>query len=270
MIDLTNEQWALGMAGAFFIGLSKGGVPGIGNVTAGIYAVVFASKASVGILLPVLISADIVAILIYRKHADWTFVVKLMPWTAVGLLMGWYFFGQINDRQVQILIGIILISMTGAQWLRQWLHRKQDAASVIPSSRVFAGGAGVLVGFTTMIANAAGPVASLYFIAMRLPKYAFIGTIAWFFFIVNCVKIPFMVHREVLHFDSLIVSASFFPASILGTLIAPFIVKRIDQKLFENLIWFFIVVAGIGLLVLPDWPTLLFQYASQKYQGTLD
>jgi hypothetical protein len=191
-------------------------------------------------------------------------VFRLLPWTVVGLVIGWFFLGQINDRQVQLLIGFILISMSAAQWLRNRTARDGDKKEVwdIRKSNLFRYSSGVLAGFSTMVANAAGPVASLYFIAMGLPKYAFIGTAAWFFFIVNVVKIPFMVHREILSFESLSVSLVFVPATVVGALIAPRIVKVIKQDLFEGLIWFFIVVAGIGLLVKPDWPKYLFFYVS--------
>lgn len=263
-LELTTEQWVLGMIGALLVGLTKGGVPGIGNLTAGIFAVIFASKASVGILLPILISGDIVAILIYRKHANWAMVVRLLPWTFVGLILGWFFLGRIDDRGIQVLIGLILILMSGAQWLRHGLTGEGGrlASWDIRRSRIFRWTSGVLAGATTMLANAAGPVASLYFISMGLPKYAFIGTAAWFFFIVNVIKVPFMVEREILHFESLSISLAFIPLTVIGALIAPRIVHWIRQDVFEGLIWFFIVVAGIGLLVKPDWPKYLFFYVS--------
>jgi len=261
MIELTTEQWVLGLIGAFLVGLTKGGVPGVGNLSAGIYAVIFASKASVGILLPVLISADVIAIIVYRKHAVWGTVFKLIPWTLLGLALGWFFLGNINDRQIQIFIGILLISMSLVQWFRNRLQSDEESRKKIQRSRLFAGGIGVVAGFSTMVANAAGPVASLYLIAMGLPKYAFIGTGAWFFFIINLVKVPLMASRDILHWESLSVSFSLAPAAVLGALIAPRIVKWIKQDVFEGLIWLFIIVAGIGLLVKPNWPSLLFQYA---------
>ena len=99
-----------------------------------------------------------------------------------------------------------------------------------------------------MLANAAGPVAQLYLLAMALPKYAFIGTSAWLFLIVNVVKIPFMIDLEIITVDSMSVSWWMFIPAVLGAIVAPFIVKLIDQALFERLVWFFIVIAGIRML----------------------
>ena len=100
-----------------------------------------------------------------------------------------------------------------------------------------------------MVANAAGPVAALYFIASGLPKYAYIGTSAWFFLMVNIFKVPFMMDLGIIAPDSLLFSASFMLYAVLGAVIAPFIVKHINQKLFEVLIWFFVIVGGVKLLI---------------------
>jgi uncharacterized membrane protein YfcA len=107
----------------------------------------------------------------------------------------------------------------------------------------------MISGFATMVANAAGPVAALYFIASGLPKYAYIGTAAWFFLLVNLFKVPFMIHLEIINFASMRFSASFMLFSVLGAVIAPFIVRHINQKVFEFLIWFFVIVGGLKLVI---------------------
>ena len=99
-----------------------------------------------------------------------------------------------------------------------------------------------------MLANAAGPVAQLYLLAMGLPKYAFIGTSAWLFLIVNVVKIPFMIDLEIITWESMSVSWWMFVPAVIGAALAPFIVKYINQALFERLVWLFIVIAGIRML----------------------
>jgi uncharacterized protein len=113
---------------------------------------------------------------------------------------------------------------------------------------VFIATTGILGGFATMVANAAGPVAALYFIASGLPKYTYIGTSAWLFLLVNCIKVPFMMNLGIINFDSLGFSASFMPYAIGAALIAPVIVRRINQKLFERLIWIFVVIGGLKLI----------------------
>ncbi|MGJ3241576.1 MAG: sulfite exporter TauE/SafE family protein [Opitutales bacterium] len=259
---LEPYHWALACIGAFLIGLGKGGLPGMGNLTIAIFAVVFPAKASVGILLPVLICADVVAVLVYRKHAQWKYVGKLFPWTAVGVVFGFFLLGVIQDRAVQILIGCLLLVMTGVHFFRKWVSARWEGAGEDPMPHTwwFVGGTGLIGGFATMVANAAGPVAAMYYMAIGLPKYAFIGTGAWFWLLINVFKVPFHLGLDNIDAASLRISLTLGVVAMVGALICPLIVRHINQRLFEFLVWFFIIVAGIGLLVKPDWPTLLFAH----------
>ncbi len=249
MESLEIWQYGLIALGAFFVGLGKGGLPGVGNLTVVLMALALPAKASVGILLPILLSADIVAVIVYRRHALWPYILKLAPSMAVGIVIGYFVFSRVDDEQVRYLIGLILLSMTAVHFIRKWLRRKATEADQLPHHPVFIGATGIIGGFATMVANAAGPVAALYFIASGLPKYAYIGTSAWFFLLVNCFKVPFMVDLGIIDLGSLHFSASFMLFSVLGAVIAPFIVKHINQKVFEILIWVFVVIGGLKLVV---------------------
>jgi len=259
MDQLTTNHFILLAIGAIFTGLGKGGLPGAGNLTVAIFALVFQDLGimdgvalSVGILLPVLISADIVAVLIYRRHAEWKFIARLLPFFLIGIVVGWLIFDYFKSRDelLKTIIGVILLAMTALHFFRKWQHRETvkkvttDACKSLPFGVLF----GLLGGVATMLANAAGPVAQLYLLAMALPKYAFIGTAAWLFLIVNITKVPFMVNLGIINNDWLMLSFQMMPFAILATLIAPFIVKHINQKLFETLLWIFVIYAAIKLL----------------------
>jgi len=190
---LTTEQWVAICAAGFGIGLGKGGLPGLGNLAIAICALVFPARISVGLLLPVLMAADVVAVWVYRRDADWKIIRKLLPWTLLGVALGALVFGMISDRMVEILIGLILLSMTGLHFLRDLLQKGKTAVPSPKGDAALRVGTGLVGGFATMIANAAGPVAALYLIFQRLPKIAFIGTLAWFFLIVNWSKLPLMI-----------------------------------------------------------------------------
>ena len=99
-----------------------------------------------------------------------------------------------------------------------------------------------------MLANAAGPVAAVFLIVMRLPKYAFLGTSAWLFLIVNVSKIPFMVDLEITSFQSMDVSWKLFFPAVLGACMGPWVARRLNQTMFEALVWVFIVVTGVKFL----------------------
>jgi uncharacterized membrane protein YfcA len=249
MEQLEIWQYILIALGAVFVGLGKGGLPGIGNLTVVLLVFALPAKASVGVLLPILISADVVAVAVYRRHALWPYIVKLLPWMVVGIVLGYFVFSRVNDAHVRLLIGLILLTMTAVHFFRRWMRRNHGGEDHLPHHPVFIGTTGVVGGFATMVANAAGPVAALYFIASGLPKYAYIGTSAWLFLLVNCFKLPFMMHLGIIDADSLRLSASFIPFAVAGAMIAPFIVKHINQRLFEGLIWVFVVIGGLKLII---------------------
>lgn len=248
MDELTWMHWVLGAMGAMFVGLGKGGLPGMGNITVALYLLILPDpKLSVGVLLPILSAADIFAVRIYRRHASWEHLKKLFPWAVLGLILGYLSFQKLNSQQVKVLIGGMLILFTVVHLVRTYMFRFDERN--VPNNMFFRGFVGVMGGFATMIANAAGPIAAFYFLAMRLPKYAFIGTTAWFFLVINIIKVPFMIDLGIINGTWLPFSLAMMPFAIAATLVAPKIVKHINQKWFEGLIWFFIVVAGIKLLL---------------------
>lgn len=249
MLDLTWQQWLLAGIGAFLIGLSKGGLPGVGNISPLLFASAFAARASVGLLLPVLIAGDICAVLLYRRHAEWHYVWRLVPWMMLGVLGGWLLFDYLSDSAVKNIIGVTILGMTVWQVWRWWMQKSgHDPLNNVPQSRWFSRIIGSTAGVATMVANAAGPFGQVYYLSIGLPKMAFIGTGAWTFFIINLFKVPLQVELGIINFDSIGVSAVFACFSVLGALVAPLVVKRIKQETFQRLVWFFVIVAGIKLL----------------------
>lgn len=249
MQGLEIQQYLLIALGALFVGLGKGGLPGLGNLTVVFFAIALPAKASVGILLPILISADLIAVVVYRRHALWPYIIKLTPSMVLGIVAGFLLFDRVDDAQLRFLIGLILLTMTAVHFARKWLRRHQSEQDQLVQHPVFVAATGVIGGFATMVANAAGPVSSLYFIASGLPKYAYIGTAAWFFLLVNCFKVPFMLHLGILNAASLRFSASFMLFSVLGAMLAPLVVRRINQSVFEILVWVFVVIGGLKLII---------------------
>ncbi len=248
MDELTWVHWVLGALGAIFVGLGKGGLPGMGNITVALYLFILPDpKLSVGVLLPILSAADIVAVRIYRRHASWVHLKKLFPWAFVGLILGYLSFQALESNHVKILIGGMLVFFTLIHLVRSYAMKIDEKD--IPDNFFFRVFMGVLGGFATMIANAAGPIAAFYFLAMRLPKYVFIGTTAWFFLIINLIKVPFMIDLGIINGTWFFFSLAMMPFAIGATFVAPRIVRHINQRLFEGLIWFFIMVAGIKLLL---------------------
>jgi uncharacterized membrane protein YfcA len=247
-VDLNHSQWAILFLGAFITGLSKTGISGFGILSVALFACVIDPKSSTGALLPLLVCADVFGVAFYRKHTNWAHLFRLFPWVVVGLIAGWYALGVLDKLQVQRMIGWILLAMIALHLWRQ--RRSAEAGDQLPRGWWFAAFVGVLAGFTTMVANAAGPVMIIYLLAVGLPKLEFIGTGAWFFMLVNVCKLPLSASQGLITRSSLLMDALLILPMIPGALLGPVIVKRINQRLFEWLALALTLLAALKLAFL--------------------
>ena len=245
-MTLTTWQWAILTLGAFFTGLSKTGIAGAGVLTVALFANVLPARESTGALLPLLVCADVFGVAFFRKHASWPHLWKLCPWVALGVGIGYVALDRISNQQVQRMIGGILTAMVGLSLWRQ--ARPDQANSAVPHTWWFAAITGLLAGFTTMVANAAGPVMILYFLAIGLPKLVFVGTGAWFFMLVNAFKIPFSVRLGLITPGSLVMDAILLVPMIPGALLGPVILHRINQRGFELMVLILTAIATVRLI----------------------
>ncbi len=249
-------QWVLAIVAAILVGVSKTGIAGVGMLFVVIFAQIMPAKQATGLVLPLLCFGDLVAVASYRQHAQWRFLWRLFPWTATGVIIGYFALGHFDDRETRLLIGIIVVALVSLHVTRRWLAARklkgQGSATVEGVAEEygwwFAPFIGVLAGFTTLVANAAGPLMVIYLLAMGLPKMEFVGTGAVFFMLLNLFKVPFMVHLGLINSGSFTFNLLLAPAVFAGALIGRKILTRMDQKLFENLALGLSAVAGLKLL----------------------
>jgi len=248
-MDFSPLGWTLLATGALLVGLSKSGIPGIGILSVAIFTNLMEAKASTGLVLPLLIVGDVVAVLSYRQHTQWRHLWRLFPWTVAGVIAGTFALGAIDNRQAKILIGVILFLMLGLHWWRNRKPRAEKLEHAVEDHAVwFAPFTGIMAGFTTQVANAAGPVMIIYLLAMRLPKMEFLGTGAVFFMLLNWFKVPFMVHLDMITRESVVVNLWLAPAVVAGALLGRVVALRIPQILFERLALALTFVAAAKLL----------------------
>jgi hypothetical protein len=148
----------------------------------------------------------------------------------VGILIGFLLLGRIDDRHLRRVIAVIVIVLLGVG-LRQEVAPRGNAG--VPSTWWFAALAGILAGATTMLANAAGPVVMVYLLAMRLPKDEFLGTGAWFFAVLNWVKVPFSIGLGLISAQSLLFDAIPSQAVVVGAVLGIFAARRLPEKAFN-------------------------------------
>jgi hypothetical protein len=226
---LTAGKWTLSAVSSLIVGLSKTGIPGLSIIFVPLFAFVLPARISTGALLPLLILGDVVAVTWYRRHAVWRHLLRLFPWAFAGIVIGFFAMGRINDRQLRPVIGVIVIIMLG---VGLWRDLASQGKADVPSAWWFAALAGLLAGATTMLANAAGPVMMVYLLAMRLPKDEFLGTGAWFFAVLNWVKVPFSIGLGLITPASLVFDAVLSGAVLVGAALGILAARRLPQKAF--------------------------------------
>jgi uncharacterized membrane protein YfcA len=247
----SSAQWLLATLGAICIGLSKSGFAGIGLVTVIVMARLFPPRESTGVLLPLLIWGDICAVLVFRKHALWAQIWRMVPVTFAGIGVGFFLMRRIPDARFGPVIGGIVLCMVFLQAFRRFRPQLFDH---VPHTRGFAWSMGATSGVTTMLANAAGPIMALYFLAINLPKFAFVGTSAWFFLLVNVFKVPFSMQMGLIHSSSLLFNLVLTPAVVLGTVLGRWLIGIIPQSLFEAFLIIFATIASLRMLgVIPSF-----------------
>ncbi|GAA2630193.1 sulfite exporter TauE/SafE family protein [Streptomyces xiangluensis] len=244
-------EFAALAAAAMLVGFSKTAVSGANTVSLAIFAAVLPARASTGVLLPVLIVGDVLAVLTYRRHAHWPTLWRLFPAVAGGVVVGTVFLMWADDQIVRMSIGAILLLMAGVTvWRRRKATAEEEPEAVTsPAGRIKARSYGVLGGFTTMVANAGGPVMSMYLLSAGFRKLGFLGTSAFFFLIVNVSKVPFSVGLGLIDGRSLLLDAALAAFVVPGAVIGKLAVDRINQRLFEQLVIAATVVGGAQLLL---------------------
>ena len=249
--DLTGWEFAALAFAALLVGFSKTAVSGANTVSLAIFAAVLPARASTGILMPILIAGDVLAVLTYRRHAHWPTLWRLFPAVAAGVVAGTLFLVWADDGIVRISIGVILLLMAGVTvWRRRTAAADREPDGVTTrAGRAKARSYGVLGGFTTMVANAGGPVMSMYLLSAGFRKLGFLGTSAFFFLIVNTSKLPFSAGLGLIDADSLLLDAALVLFVVPGALLGRWAVDRINQRLFERLVIAATVVGGVQLLV---------------------
>ncbi len=233
------------LAAAFIIGLGKAGLKGVDMLSVTIMALVFGSKSSTGIVLPLLCAADIAAVYYYHRHAQWHHFRKLIPWMALGILLGVFLGKDMNEQVFRRLMAVIVVLTIVIV-----LYMELRKSTTVPQHPMFAAGTGLAAGFTTMMGNLAGAFSNLYFLAMRLPKNDFIGTAAWLFLVINLFKLPFQAfYWKNINPTTLLTDVMLLPALALGFLLGIKLVKKLHDTNYRKVVIGLTLVGAIMMLL---------------------
>jgi uncharacterized membrane protein YfcA len=245
-MDFPQTALVLAALAALLVGFSKTGMPGAGIPAVALMAEAFREdvRLSVGAMLPILIVGDLFAIAYYRRHADWSHLWRLFPYVLAGMVPGYLVLWYVKGTWLRRLLGGLIVTLLAMHVLGRRLGWERQA-----QRKGFAGVSGVLAGFGTTVGNAAGPIMSVYLASQRMEKHEFLGTAAWFFFLVNVSKIPFFAARGMITSSTLRLDLMLVPIVVCGAVIGAAVLKRIPQPVFDVLVVLLAGVAGLRLLL---------------------
>lgn len=244
--SLTTTEWIVVLLCGVMIGMSKSGINGLGTVVVPVLAVIFGARPSTGLLLPMLCMADIMAVIYYRRSAEWSHIWRLLPWAVSGFFVALLIDHLVPARGFRILVAIsILIGFP----FMIWKEKQGDKISLLTHPwvpRLF----GLVGGVATMIGNAAGPIMSVYLLSMKLPKQNFVGTAAWFFLIVNLLKLPlqWLVWHNI-SAGTLSFNLMMFPSIVVGVLLGIWLVQYVSERNYRTLVMLLTLVSTFMLFI---------------------
>ncbi|WP_240751493.1 sulfite exporter TauE/SafE family protein [Flagellimonas onchidii] len=247
VIHITSEPsfvaWLMAATAAFLMGTSKAGLKGLATFNVTLLALAFGAKESTGLIMPLLLVGDIVAVVYYNRHTQWKYILKFLPWMVFGILVGVIVGKDLPEQEFKWgMVVVIFISLVTLIW---WDRKKSNH---VPTHWAFAGSIGIVAGVCTMIGNLAGAFTNIFFLAMRLPKNEFVGTAAWLFLITNALKLPFHIFVwKTISTETLLIDLKLLPAVILGLSTGVFILKKINERNYKK---FILVVTAIGAVAM--------------------
>ncbi len=243
MLDITILQIVYFGTAAALIGFTKTTVGGVGILAVLLAALAFPGKVSAGIVLPMLIAADVVAVMYYRRDCQWHILFKLFPAAVAGIVLGFFIADLVPIDLFQKLIGLIILIGLVLSLMVETLKLKPNSSWPVTSV------VGIIAGAASMIANAAGPVFGIFLLQVGLTKEKFVGTRSWYFLILNIVKVPFFLQLGTVNAQTLILDLYALPLVFFGAWLGVKVLKLLNITMFKWLIRIAAIIAAIRLLV---------------------
>jgi uncharacterized membrane protein YfcA len=237
------------MAGlaVLFIGLSKAGFGGgLGMLTTPLCVMAFDPRTAIGILLPLLCAGDLFSLWHYWGKWDRRNLLYLLPGVVAGVLIGVQLIGVLSKAQLNFAIGLLAVSFVVFQLTKEIIFKAEGAFS---PSHAIGIPCGIGAGFTSSIAHGAGPVVSVFLIPQKLPKDIYVGTTVLVFTWVNWIKMPFFIHKDIVTWDTILISLRYLPIIPVGVWLGIWLNRKVSEGLFVRLVYMFTFLAGIELML---------------------
>lgn len=236
--------WSVAVLAVLIVALSKSGLVGsLGLVGVPLLSLVMPARDAAGMMLPLLLVMDAIAVWTYRKDADWRILKIMLPGAFIGTGIGWALWSVVSDAMVLLFVGVITLVFILDALLP--LRKKLEG---LPPSKPWGTFWGGFAGFTSFISHTGGPPFQIYVLPQRLSPVNYSGTTAFFFAIVNSAKlIPYFFLGQ-LNVSNLTHAAFLTPVAILGVMLGVFLVRRISVKRFYQLTYWLVFLLALKLI----------------------
>lgn len=250
-MEVTSLHLLMAVASAFLVGFAKAGMPGLGVLLVPLMAAAVGPGEAPGVLLPVLLLGDVIAVWRYRRHVNWGVALRLLPWVLPGVYVGGTVLARLRESgqggAIASILGVMVLALVlfrvVSGYLGTWFEEK------LPHTWWFSLVMGLLAGFATGLAHMAGPVMTIYFLSRNLKKHAFMGSAAVFFLIVNASKLPLYIPQGTLSQEHFAMGLKVIAAVPVGALLGILLFNVIPQRLFNRVVLILAAVAGVRLLL---------------------
>ncbi|MDB5473739.1 MAG: sulfite exporter TauE/SafE family protein [Devosia sp.] len=244
-MPITDPSFvAIAIIAVLIVGLSKAGLLGsLGMVGVPLLSLVMPARDAAGMMLPVLLAMDVIAVYAYRRDVDWRIIRIMLPGAAIGTILGWALWAFVSDAAVLLFVGVVTLLFILDALLK--LRQKLEG---LPPSGPWGALWGGFAGFTSFISHTGGPPFQIYVLPQRLPPATYSGTSAVFFAIVNTSKlIPYFFLGQ-LGVNNLQLSAALIPVGIAGVFLGIFLVRRISMKWFYRIAYWLVFLLALKLV----------------------
>ncbi len=237
--------WIIAVLAVFIVALSKSGLVGsLGLVAVPMLSLVMPARDAAGMMLPLLLVMDAIAVWTYRKDCDWRILKIMLPGAMLGTLIGWALWTVVSDAMVLLFVGVITLLFILDALLP--LRKKLEG---LPPSKPWGAFWGGFAGFTSFISHTGGPPFQIYVLPQKLTPVGYSGTTAFFFAIVNTSKLVPYFFLGQLNVSNLTHAAILAPLAVVGVLVGVYLVRRISVKRFYQLTYWLVFLLAIKLII---------------------
>jgi uncharacterized membrane protein YfcA len=233
----------------FLYGFSKTAMPVAGVLAGPLLAAALGATVASGLMVPLLVLGDLFALARYRQHADWGLMRRLVPGVLLGFVITAVLFRLLPVSVLGRLIGVLILASLALEVWRRRTEAESHHELEPMTSKAGIGFFGTLAGMTTMAANAGGTAMTLYLVKMRVSMLAFMGTSAWFFFILNLIKVPIIGGLGFITRETLVADLWLAPVLVVGVFVGIAVFKRMNEQVFTSVALGLSGLAALWLIV---------------------